>query len=485
MRILLTLIVVAFVTFADAKQPDVLFISIDDLNDMIGCMSVRHGADEYGTEADLHAKTPHIDRLAKRGTLFLNAHCQAPICNPSRASLMTGRLPSTTGIYYLSPLIRNCDTTRDLVTLPQHFAANGYRTIGIGKLFHQQDNKEFQEYLGSFGGFGPQPKKPISAGHTHPLWDWGAFPERDDQMADYKIATKACEIIAQPSDEPRFLAVGFYRPHVPMYAPKKWFDLYNRKECKLAGYLENDLGDVPQYGQDLSWSAVAPRHKWMVEHNEVEHAIHSYLACVSFVDDQVGRLLDALDTSPNANNTIVVLWSDHGFHLGTKDRWGKRSLWEDATRVPLIFAGNGLPKSSKVNKPVGLIDIYPTLVELCDLSPQKGLEGHSLVPLISDSNAVWTHAALTTFGQNNHALHLQKDGVDFRYIRYVDGSQEFYEHGSDPHEFRNTAGERSRFGEMASHLQERYLPKVNVPMAPGSAHADARPGSAADIDGKR
>ena len=465
---------------AAARPPDVLMIAIDDLNDMVGCMPFWPGQHE-----ELRAKTPHIDRLAERGTLFVNAHCQAPICNPSRASLMTGRLPSTTGIYYLSPLIRDCESTRNLVTLPQHFAANGYHTIGIGKLFHQKNELEFDDYLGNFGGFGPRPKQPISAGHTHPLWDWGAFPQRDEQMPDYKIATKACEILAQESDQPRFLAVGFHRPHVPMCVPQKWFDLYDREDCKLAGYLENDLDDVPQYGQDLSWSAVAPRHSWMVENNQVEHAIHSYLACVSFVDAQVGRLLDALDESPHAENTIVVLWSDHGFHLGTKDRWGKRSLWDDATRVPLVFAGPGVPSNRRTNMPVGLIDIYPTFIDLCELPPQEGLEGYSLTPLLSDELVASVRPVITTFGQHNHSVRWSRG----RLTQYIDGSREFYDYCHDSHELQNlVAASPPALEEYVTEktaVFERFFPEVSVPMAPGSKHADARPGSAADIDGPR
>jgi arylsulfatase A-like enzyme len=227
----------------------------------------------------------------------------------------------------------------------------------------------------------------------------------------------------------------------------------------------------------------------MVEHNQVEHAIHSYLACGSFVDAQVGRVLDALEKSPNADNTIVVLWSDHGFHLGTKDRWGKRSLWEDATRVPLIFAGPGVPQDNVFGiEAAGLIDIYPTMIELCNLAPRDGLEGKSLKPLFDGeagpgTETPWVNPTITTFGQNNHAIVFNSSR---RYIRYADGSEEYYGGCPDRYEHRNWFyGESAEAAEVRVAWRRQFLPEINVPMAPGSAHADARPGSAADIDGPR
>lgn len=447
-------------------HPNVLFIAVDDLNDWIGPLGGHP-----------QCTTPNLDRLAQRGVTFTNAHCQAPICNPSRVSLLTGTYPATTGVYYLSPQVRECEATRDAVTLPQHFQAHGYQSIGVGKIFHSDCRDEFQEYAGNFGAFGPRPDTPISAGHTHPLWDWGAYPERDEEMPDSKIAAWTAQKLheIQPNSA-FFLACGFYRPHVPMFAPPRWFDLHPRDQILLPPQIAHDLSDVPPYGQDLSWSAVAPRHQWIVENNQWDHAVQAYLACVSFVDAQIGKLLDALDQSPHANNTWIVLWGDHGFHLGTKERWGKRSLWEVSTRVPLLIAGPGIRGNAQCHRPVGLIDLYPTLIELCGLPERTGLEGHSLVPLLHEPDAAWEFPALTTFGQNNHAVRSQ----DFRYIVYADGSEELYDHRNDPNEWTNLAG-RPEF-EQTIQIHRRWLPQINHPMAPGSAHADARPGSAPDID---
>lgn len=471
--ILLMLIASPHLMAAETSRPNVLFIAVDDLNDWVGCLGGHP-----------QARTPNIDRLASRGTLFTNAHCQAPICNPSRISLMTSVLPSTSGVYYLGPLLRNCESTRNSVTIPQHLARNGYKTIGAGKLFHQQDEKEFQQYGGRFGGFGPRPPKPLSAGHTHPLWDWGAFPALDEQMADAKIAAWTVEQLSrQTVGQPFFLACGFYRPHVPMFAPQKWFDLFPLESVELPAHRDDDLDDVPRYAQDLSWSAVAPRHRWMVEHNEWRHAVQAYLASVAYVDAQVGKVLAALDSSPHAKNTIVVLWTDHGFHLGTKERWGKRSLWEDSTKVALAISTPDHPARRRCHEPVGLIDLFPTLNELCGLDSLTGVEGHSIVPLLEDSATDWPYPAVTTFGQYNHSIRSRH----WRYTVYADGSEELYDHRTDDHEFQNLAATADFRREHAAIIAEhrRWLPQVNHPMAPGSHHADARPGSAAEIEPDR
>ncbi len=449
------------------QRPNVLFIAVDDLNDWIGVLGGHP-----------QAQTPHLDRLAASGVNFTNAHCQAPICNPSRVSLLTGTLPSSTGIYYLSPGLRQWKATARSVTLPQHFAEHGYATIGGGKIFHSEGPGEFQTFAGRFGGFGPRPAVNLNCDHVHPLWDWGAFPKRDQQMPDARLADWAAAQVAQPHDRPFFLACGFFRPHVPLYVPQKWFDKYPLSGVQLPDHRPDDLLDVPRYGQDLSWSAVAPRHLWMVENDQWRRAVQAYLASVSFVDAQVGKVLDALRSGPNAANTLIVLWSDHGFHLGTKERWGKRSLWEPSTRVVLMIAGPDLPAGATCDRPVGLVDLYPTLVELCQLTPRLGLEGHSLVPLLKDSQTDWPWPALTTFGQHNHAIRTQR----WRFIQYADGTEELYDHQHDPHEYNNLASDRRYQEILVRH--RRWLPQVNQPLATGSAHCDARPGSAADIDGK-
>ena len=351
------------------SPPNVVLITIDDLNDWVGCLGGHP-----------QARTPSLDALAARGTLFTNAHCQAPVCTPSRASLFTGRLPSTTGMYFLQPNLSQVAGLADVVTLAERFAAEGYATLGVGKLYHGPEDRYFQTYGGAKGGFGPRPAEKLAYPQGHPLWDWGPYPASDAQMPDTKVADWAIARLAEEREGPFFLAVGFWRPHVPMYVPAPWFDAF-REQIRLPTTRADDRDDLPRYAAELTVGHPAPRHEWMVEHDAWRDAVHAYLASGSFVDHQVGRVLAALEASDHAGDTIVVLLSDHGFHLGEKQRWAKRSLWEESTRVPLILAGPGVPVGRR-DAGVGLVDVYPTLLELCGLSAQADLDGHSLVPLL-------------------------------------------------------------------------------------------------------
>ncbi|MCF6286780.1 MAG: sulfatase, partial [Candidatus Hydrogenedentes bacterium] len=336
-------------TSADAKKrPNVLMIAADDMNDWIGC---------YGGHPQ--AITPNRDRLAKRSTVFHNAHCPAPICNPSRPSMMTGLQPATTGHYFLSPPFETVPGYDGATTLPQYFAEHGYHTMGTGKIFHgdTDQHKFFQEH-GPKANFGPRPKKKISYPKGHPLWDWGAFPERDDQMPDHNIADWTVEQLGRDFDAPWFLAAGFVRPHVPMYVPQKWFDMHPLDKIILPPVLDNDRADIPKYGRDLTWGVTPPPHSWIVEHGEWKHAVQAYLACITFVDHCVGRILDAFDARADADNTVVVFFSDHGFHLGEKQYWAKRSLWDRATKMPLMVSTPGQKSGQRCTKPAGLIDVY-------------------------------------------------------------------------------------------------------------------------------
>jgi choline-sulfatase len=450
------LCVTVFLPSAISAKPNVLLISIDDLNDWTGCLGGHP-----------QAKTPHIDRLAKRGTLFANAHCQSPVCNPSRASLMTGRHPHSSGVYFLGPDLKKAPLLKDLDTLPERFAKHGYRTLAAGKLFHTGDKRFFQEYGGSNGGFGPRPKKKLSQPHGHPIWDWGAFPDNDEDMPDHKIAQWAAgklKEIPKDEDKPFFMGVGFYRPHVPMYAPKKWFDLFPRHEIKLPVVKEHDRDDLSEYAIALTnENHVSPEHSWIKSAGQWEHAVQSYLASTAFVDHCLGLVLDALDASPHKDNTIVVLFSDHGFHLGEKQRWAKRTIWEDGDRVPLIVAAPGYKSGNKTNKPAQLLDIFPTLLELADLPRDNQQEGHSLVPLLMNSQAEWPHVSLSSFGKGNYAVRSEH----FRYISYLDGSEEFYDHRDDSHEWNNQVGNKKYVQEIAAH--RKYLPVRSEDVLPGNS----------------
>ena len=433
----------------NAAKANVLLIAIDDLNDWIGCMGGHP-----------QAKTPNIDRLAERGVLFTNAHCQSPVCNPSRASMMTSLYPATTGIYFLSPDLAASPVAKKNTLMPMRFQNEGYHVTGAGKIFHGNQNKRYlPNWAGSFGGFGPLPKEKLSSFPGSKLWDWGVYPERDDQLSDHKIAAWAVEQLQKKQDTPQMLAVGFYQPHVPQYAPQKWFDMYPLETLKLPTVVEKDLGDVSTYGINLTrLNHVAPEHDWVIKNEEWKPLVQPYLACVSFVDHQVGKLLDALDQSPDKNNTFIVLYSDHGFHLGEKERWAKRSLWEDGTRVPMIIVGPGVAKGKVCNKPVQLLDIYPTLLSLTGLKDDDQLEGHSLVALLEDPAADWPHMARTSFGPGNYAIRSER----YRYIHYNDGTEELYDHSDDPHEWKNLINHPDMATTLAQH--RTFLPKTSHPI---------------------
>ena len=446
----------------EPSRPNVLFIAIDDLNDWVGPLGGHP-----------MVKTPHMDALAERGTTFLNAHVQSPLCNPSRASLMLGLRPTTTGIYGLAPWFRDVEALRDRVTLPQHFAAHGYRTLTTGKVYHGGaggPKRRLQEFdvWGPPGGIGVRPPEkliPPTPMGNHPLMDWGVFPHDDEDKQDYIVASWAIEQLrAMPEDQPFFLAVGFFLPHVPLYATQQWFDLYPDDDSVLPPVKEDDRADTPQFSWYLHWHLPEPRLRWVKENDQWRNLVRSYLACTSFIDAQVGRLLAALEETGFAENTVVVLWSDHGYHLGEKIITGKNTLWDRSTRVPLIFAGPGVRDGVRCPHPAELLDIYPTLIDLCDLTPRDDLEGISLVPQIEQAGPPRTRPAITSHNQGNHGIRSER----YRYIRYADGSEELYDMQEDPNEWTNLAED----ADMAPILDEhrRWLPEIDLPPAPGSRH---------------
>lgn len=441
-----------------AERPNVLFFAADDLNDWIGCLG-----------GHAQAKTPNIDRLAARGTLFTNAHCQAPLCNPSRSSLLTGLRPSSTGICGLSPGIRDVERTRDVVTLPQTFTAAGYHTYTCGKIYHDGSIKPKEDREREFNTWGPAP--PIgrretaysAMGKRHPAMDWGPWPERDEEGGDYQIANAAITALREaPADKPFFVACGFRLPHVPCYAPQKWFDLFPLDEVQLPPVKMDDRDDTPRFSWYLHWKLPEPRLKGLQETNEWKPLVRAYLASTAFMDAQVGRVLDALEATGRANNTVVVLWSDHGWHLGEKLITGKNTLWQRSTHVPLIFAGPGVAGGAKCNRPAELLDIYPTLLELCGLPARNDLEGHTLGPQCRDAAAERKWPAITTHNRGNHGIRTEA----WRYIRYADGSEELYDVVNDPNEWTNIAAD-PKYAAAKSELVA-WLPKIDLPPASNS-----------------
>lgn len=439
---------------AEPTKGNVLFISIDDLNDWIGCL---------GGNPD--ARTPNLDRLAARGLLFTRAYCASPVCNPSRAALMTGIRPSTSGVYENQQPMRLSSALKDAVTLPQHFMANGYRAVGGGKIFHGSfpDPQSWEEYFPSQrqnqpGNPVPE-QRPANGIPRTAHFDWAPLNVADSEMGDYKTVDWASAELKKKHDKPFFLACGIYKPHLPWYVPKKYFDLYDPNRITLPDVKQDDLDDVPAVGK---WLATrSGDHPKVLEHGQWRNAVHGYLASISFMDAQVGRLMDALDGSAYAKNTTVVLWSDHGWHLGEKLHWRKFALWEEATRNVFMIASPGLTKpGAKCQRTVNLLDIYPTLIDICGLPKRKELEGSSLMLLLKNPDAKWDRPSLTTYLRGNHSVRSEH----WRYIRYHDGTEELYDHSADPMEWINVAGKPEHASVKAD--LAKWLPKADAPDSP-------------------
>jgi len=450
---------------AEKANPNVLFIAVDDLNNMLGVLDLYSGT-----------KTPNIDRLASKGVVFSNAHCQAPLCGPSRASLMTGLRPSTTGIYGMiddNKIRSENPATKDIVMLPEYFRNNGYHTMGIGKLFHNHaPDGVFDETGGREKGFGPYPEERFEwdgygssdrKKYGRTSTDWGAFPEADSLMPDHQSVAWAKKRLEKKYDKPFFMGIGFLRVHVPLYVPQRWFDIHPLDSIKTMPYRADDLNDVPPIALQINDLPMMPSTDWAIESGEWPKIIQAYLACISFVDYEIGRLLDALENSEHAGNTVIVLWSDHGYRLGEKGTFAKHALWDAATKTPLLFAAPSLPKGRVLEEPAELLSIYPTLLELCGLPAYDRNEGKSLVPAMLGENNE-PSVAITTFGMNNHTVKSKR----YRYIQYEDGGEEFYDHKDDPNEFTNQAKNPDYKGEIAE--LKKQLPQINAIWDPNSSY---------------
>jgi len=436
---------------ATGNKPNVLFIAIDDLNDWVGCL---------GGHPD--TLTPNIDRLAQRGVLFSNAFCAAPACNPSRAALMTGIRPSTSGVYLNAHPWRNSPVLKDAVTLPQHFMAHGYKAVASGKIYHGRfpDPPSWDEYWPSQQKNKPDdpvpPDRPLNGIPKTAHFDWGPMDVPPQEMGDWQVADWVINQLGQKHDKPLFLGCGFFRPHLPWYVPPKYFEKFPLDKVRLPNVKDDDLDDVPEAG--VKMAKPHRDHANVLKHGQWRKAVQSYLASISFTDECLGRVIDALDNSEYRDNTVIVLWSDHGWHLGEKLHWRKFALWEEATHNVLMMVAPGVTKAGgRCESTVSLMDIYPTLIDLCGLSPKPELEGNSLLPLLKDPAAKWDKPALTTHGRENHTVRSK----DWRYIRYADGSEELYDRNNDEMEWNNLTAKQEYAGikkELA-----KWLPEVNAP----------------------
>lgn len=464
----------AFFLFLSAAnaQPNVLMIVVDDMNDWVGCL---------GGHPDV--KTPNIDRLAARGMLFTNAHCAAPVCNPSRVATLTGRRPGSTGIYDNS--VRWHEALPNVMTIPKQFKTHGYHVAGGGKVYHHMPGfnrpTDWHEYFhqvfdGHYqdrlhrgldvsdfrfpDGFplnGLPNVKALTKPPKNPReFDWGPLDKSNLETGDGKLSQWAVDFLKQKHEEPFFLATGIYRPHLPFYAPRKYFDLYPLESIKLPATKDDDLDDLPAAG--LTFAAQRREdYQLVLQSGKYRELLRAYLASVSFADATVGTLLDALDQNGHADNTIIVLWSDHGWHLGEKQHLHKFTLWERSTHIPFVVVAPGVTqKRSTCGQPVGMVDLFPTLNELCGLSKVEGLSGQSIVPLLTNPNRVWERPALTTQGPGNHSVRSKR----WRYILYQDGGEELYDHVNDPNEWTNLAS-RSEHADIKTELA-RWLPEKDA-----------------------
>ncbi|MCX7011118.1 MAG: sulfatase [Candidatus Sumerlaeota bacterium] len=433
-----------------SARPNVLMIIVDDMND--------YGF--YGTHPQV--RMPYLDRFKKTAVTFRHAYCASPVCNPSRAAVLSGLYPHHTGAY-----LNGSDpwdkTLSAIESLPECFKRNGYATWGGGKLFHSPlpearagtmwDNKVFA------GGFGPfPPEKDQLQGK---FWGWTPWEEPDSEFPDVVNADAAIQFLQQEHDRPFFLAYGLWRPHTPFTAPKRFFDLYDlgKIEAPVAGYRDNDLDDVPAMAKELAgvfgarFDLCGPSNlpRW-------REFVRAYYACNSFADWNAGRVIEALDQSRHAENTIVVFWSDNGYHCGEKSHWEKSTLWEQAALTPLAIRLPGMEGGGECPRPVNTIDLFPTLVDLCGLTPPShALDGTSLRPLLENPQTAWDRPALTTYGEGMLSLRDER----FRFIRYADGSEEIYDHDADPREFANIASRPE-----AAEIRRRFAPWAPAEWAP-------------------
>lgn len=451
------------VSFAKQKESgdkplNIVMIAIDDMNNWVGKWEGR-------------AFTPNIDQLANDGVQFRNAHCVVPACNPSRVALLTGLRPETTGQYTNEGNFRDRENGANLVTLPQFLMSKGYETIEAGKIFHKQAGTGHTPHAQSDPqSWSYQYKTPTGTpGHNlyldsekHAKWlmgsaeydgipygeylrkfaVWGAIPEKREECGDWMSAEYCAEYLQEEHDKPFLLSCGIFRPHSPQLAPQKYFDMYPLDEIELPEIPENDMDDIPKSAQSNFSSGIARKIK--SDTLEWKKAIQAYKACMTFADDCVGHLLESLENSDYADNTIVLFWTDHGWQLGHKDRWEKFSLWNQATNAPMIIKLPNQQNGGKVTEHVSFLDIYPTIVDLLGYKQPKALQGHSLKHLIEEPTSTWDYAAVTTYNKGNVSV---KKG-DWNYITYNNGDSELYNLQNDPLEYINLA------------TDEQYIPII-------------------------
>ncbi|MDQ3621593.1 MAG: sulfatase [Verrucomicrobiota bacterium] len=431
-----------------AHKPNVLFIAIDDLN---------HWVEHLGRNP--HTRTPNIDRLAKMGVTFTKAYCTAPACNPSRASLMSGQRPSTTGCY------SNGQSWHPVISedklLNSHLVRAGYRAYGAGKIYHGAERGgDWTDYFA--GARGNVKLHPSASNDGVGGIKLGPLANTDEEMPDYGVVSYGLGKLKEKHDQPFFLAIGLVKPHMPFSVP--WFDMFPLESIQLPPHREDDLNDVPPAGKQMA--RPEGDHAAIVKSGRWKEAVQAYLATIAFCDAQVGRLLDGLEASAYRDNTIVCLWSDHGWSLGEKSHWRKFALWEEPARTVFVWKAPGVAQPGGVcGRPVDYSCVYPTVCALTGLPLPAHLDGRDITPLLKNPQAEWEVPALTTQGFKNHAVRSE----DWRYIRYANGDEELYDEAADPLEYTNLAGHTEHAARKAE--LAKWLPRTDAPPLPGGAKA--------------
>ena len=454
-----------------AERPNVLFLAVDDMNDWIGCLGKTP-----------RAITPNIDKLARNGVNFTNAHTAGVFCAPSRAAIFSGQFASTTGCYQSANYFVDHPEIESLQT---SFAKSGYSTFGAGKLFHHPagaiDVRDWTHFflrnpeqrqtgwpMNSWSKETPFPDtfpasiynrgQEITGGM---FLEWAGIPNhKEEEMADTKRVNWAVEQLKVKHEKPFFLAVGLYAPHYPNYCPQKYFDLYDPQKIALPLIKKDDLNDLPEKIKKMKTGRSRIVQK-LQSLDAWDDAIHGYLANISYADAMIGRVLNALEQSPYADNTIVVLWSDHGYHLGEKGDWGKHTLWERTSNVPFIWSGPGVAKNKTTDVTVSLIDMYPTFQEMCGLpKTRQNLEGTSIASILSEPANIKDRSI---FLPHMHPGEYAIINRDWRYIRYGEDGEELYDLNKDPNEWNNLAGEKKYakiMNRLASFAPNKFAPQA-------------------------
>lgn len=420
------------------QKPNILFISIDDLN---------HWIEPLGGNSQ--ARTPNLMAFSKEAVNFTNAYCASPGCNPSRGAILTGYHTYSSGLYSNYQDWRKITKLTSNPTLNSYFKENGYYTAGAGKIYHytQVDTTGWDNYFPSKTQPMPEEyipeQRPLNMPqfkYMYKMFDWGPLDIADNKTADYQSVNFIKEQLEQKHDKPFFLACGIYRPHVPWYVPKKYFDLFPLDSLQLPRTKPNDLDDISSFAKKEIIERGGNYHAHVLAALQEKKAVQGYLASMAYADAMFGKLIKALNESSYADNTIVVLWSDHGWQLGEKEHWRKFALWENVNKSMLMFKSPEIEKiiplgsaSGNTNSLASLVDIYPTLIELSGLPPRKDLDGKSLVPILKNPKQLDDRAIITTYDYGSYSIRYKH----WHYIQYIDNSKELYNLQTDPNEWTN------------------------------------------------